>query len=198
MASIVPVVEGHGDECAVPILLRRILQEVLGRYDIAVVRPIRMSRGKLVKVQEAERAVRLGIVDREAVRAAIVLFDEDDDDARTVEALLEAHLSAHAQVPTRVRVCVKEYEAWLLGAKESLRGHQGIRADAVAPTDPETIRDAKGELQANMTSGRKYLETTDQAKLTAVMDLEAARVSCPSFVHLLDGVSQLAALIPQE
>jgi hypothetical protein len=198
MASIVAVVEGHGDELAVPILLRRILHEVLGRYDITVVRPIRMGRGKLVKAQEAERAVQLGVVDREAVGAALVLFDADDDDGPTIESVLEAHLVANTPVPTLVRTCVREYEAWLLGAKESLRGHQGIRLDAVAPDSPEGIRDAKGELQANMVPGRKYLETTDQAKLTAAMDLGAARDSCPSFARLLEGLSQLAAQIPQD
>lgn len=198
MASIVAIVEGHGDELAVPILLRRILQEILARYDIRVVKPIRIGRGKLAKAPEAERAVRLGVVDRDAVRAAIVLFDEDDDDARTLEESLEAHLDAHAPIPTLVCVCVKEYEAWLLGAKVSLRGHQGIRPDAVAPAYPETIRNAKGELQANMVSGRKYLETTDQAKLTAAMDLEAARAACPSFNRFVDAVTRLAALIPPE
>ncbi len=46
-----------------------------------------------------------------------------------------------------------------------------------------------------MQRGRKYLETTDQAKLTAAMGLAAAQAACPSFARLIDGIASLAAEI---
>jgi hypothetical protein len=79
---------------------------------------------------------------------------------------------------------MREYECWLLGGKESLRGSRGIRFDATAPSEPEAIRDGKGRLTANMDEGRGYVEVEDQAALTAVLDLDQAEARCPSFRKL--------------
>ena len=47
---IVPIVEGPGDEAATPVLLRRILYERLGRYDLDIVRPKKAKdKGALIK-----------------------------------------------------------------------------------------------------------------------------------------------------
>ncbi len=45
---LLPIVEGEGDERAVPVLLRRILEHH-GRYDVQVLKPQR--RGELPKSQ---------------------------------------------------------------------------------------------------------------------------------------------------
>ena len=44
MASIVAIVEGHGEEEAVPILLRRIAEAVAPTADIDILPPIRVER----------------------------------------------------------------------------------------------------------------------------------------------------------
>lgn len=198
MRSIVPIVEGQGDERAVPVLLRRVLTEIVGRYDIGVSRAIRIGRGKLVKAHELERAVELASIDREDAFAALIIFDADDDDAIALEEELFELIRGTVPLPTRISIAVREYEAWLLGAKVSLRGHQGIRLDATAPANPEGIRSAKAELQANMDRNRKYVETADQVKLTGNMDLAAARAACPSFRRLIENVERLVELVPLE
>ena len=78
----------------------------------------------------------------------------------------------------------REYEAWFLAAIESLRGKAGVSTDAVAHPEPETPRNAKRELKQRMNSGR-YLETVDQAPLTANFDLAAAWRHCRSFRKLV-------------
>ena len=54
--KLIAIVEGHGDVQAVPVLLRRVLYEKLQIYDIEVAPPIRISKNKLLKQGELERA----------------------------------------------------------------------------------------------------------------------------------------------
>ena len=50
MLSIVPIVEGQGDVAALPILLRRLLQETYQRYDVEVAKPKNAhGSGNLIK-----------------------------------------------------------------------------------------------------------------------------------------------------
>jgi hypothetical protein len=63
-------------------------------------------------------------------------------------------------------VAARECEYWLLGAKESLKGTRGIRADATAPDNPEGLRDGKGHLTRDMDGDRGYVDVEDQAALT--------------------------------
>ena len=58
------------------------------------------------------------------------------------------------------------------------------------PPEPESIRDAKGWLSKYHLGGRSYKETIDQAALTAVFDIDAARAA-PSFDKLYRDMSWL-------
>ena len=69
----------------------------------------------------------------------------------------------------------QEYEAWFIAAAESLRGQCGLPQDLVGDSDPESIRGAKEWLSRHMPRNRRYGETTDQATLTSVFDMQAAR-----------------------
>jgi hypothetical protein len=73
------------------------------------------------------------------------------------------------------RAVMCEFEAWFLAAATSLAGQRGLRADLVPPPEPEAKRGAKEWLAANRTDGYAYSETTDQAALAAVFDLDQAR-----------------------
>lgn len=59
MASIVAIVEGHGEEEAVPLLLRRIAAAVAPTADIEILPPIRVERNRVVRPEELERVVEL-------------------------------------------------------------------------------------------------------------------------------------------
>ena len=86
-------------------------------------------------------------------------------------------------MPVAVVLANKEFEAWFLGAKESLQGLRGIRRDASTPLLPEGIQGAKERLTRNM-ENRRYLEVDDQPALAESMDLGMVRQRCPSFDKL--------------
>lgn len=75
----------------------------------------------------------------------------------------------------------REYEAWFISAVESLRGISGISPDASSHPAPETVRDAKGALEACMVPASFYSPTVDQATLTAHVDLTEVHRRCRSF-----------------
>jgi hypothetical protein len=84
-------------------------------------------------------------------------------------------------------ICIeKEYESWLLAGIESLRGVHGISEDAASPEDLNRIKGAKGRITELMPRGTAYSETTDQAALTASVDLEMIAASSASFDRLLN------------
>lgn len=51
--------EGHGEVAAVPILIRRIANQVAPTVPLEVLRPIRIKRQRLLKAGELERAMEL-------------------------------------------------------------------------------------------------------------------------------------------
>jgi len=74
-----------------------------------------------------------------------------------------------------------EFEAWFLAAAESLRGRRGLPPNLQPPPDPESVRDAKRWLGERMAGGRVYQPPQDQAALTSVFDVDAARRGAGSF-----------------
>ena len=84
-------------------------------------------------------------------------------------------------MPIAVVLAKREFESWFLTAAESLKNARDLPNDLAAPPNPEEIRDAKGWLSARMPPGRRYAETRDQAALTALFDMTAARRGSDSF-----------------
>ena len=92
--KIQPIVEGHGDVAALPILLRRLVNEAeIWAADIG--RPIRRPRSRLVKEEEIQRAVRLALLQPDC-GAVLILFDGDDDCPADVGPTLQAWATAAA------------------------------------------------------------------------------------------------------
>ena len=178
---IVPIVEGQSEVVAVPVLLRRLLDECQ-RPDVQVAQPFRVHRYKVVKEGEIERAIAFARRSREQCNAVLVLLDADDDcPAELGPELLKRIAKAHGDLPAAVVLAKREFEGWFLGSLESLRGARGILDDASSPPNPEEIRGAKEHLSAFMASNRTYVETTDQPALVAKFDLNLARNRCLSF-----------------
>src|SRR5438309_1061296 len=133
--NIQPVVEGHGEVPAVPVLLRR-LRDTAQAYAIDVNPPIRKKRGELVDEGRLRNAVRVARK-QEDCAAILILFDSDDDAPCQLGPRVQAWAQDEAgQTPCLVVLAHREYEAWFLAAIESLRGVRGIRADAVSHPDP--------------------------------------------------------------
>jgi len=62
------VIEGKGEMEAVPLLVRRICHELFGFFTLETTRPVRISKSKLLRTGELERAVRLAHIVNRATR----------------------------------------------------------------------------------------------------------------------------------
>lgn len=188
------IVEGHGEQQAVPILVRRIGDAFpeLSFPEMTKTDVLRVSRSRLVREGELERAMELAGRRVGSGGGVLVVIDADDDAAcKLGPELLQRATAARADLRIGVVLAVREYEAWLLASARSLAGQHGLPDDLEPPSSPEAIRDAKGWLSTRMT-GHGYRPVLHQPKLTAVMDLEAAR-QAPSFDKLLRDVCRLLA-----
>lgn len=181
--AVLPIVEGHAETESVPVLLRRL--------GIPCVRPFRVKRNKVVKPGELERAITLATMDRAGATAVLVLLDADDDCPAALAPALLQRARAVSPLPVSVVFAVREFEAWFLGGIHSLRGQRGISDDASYDADPEQPRGAKERLETLM-PGRSYLDTDDQPALAAALDIEEARLRCPSLDKLLRDLGTLS------
>ena len=192
MTTIQPIVEGHGDREAVPVLLRRLIGEaqLFGYVDVGT--PIRRRRPELVREEPFRRALKLARKQPDC-GAILVVFDSDDDCPKELAPELKRWADAEVgDCPCEVVMPHREYEAWFLAAIRSLRGRRGIREDAGPHPSPETVRGAKEELERSMNRGWAYHEPTDQPALAAVFDMAAA-YRCRSYRHLVTAFGRLAA-----
>jgi len=187
---VAPIVEGHGEVAAFPIVLRNIWFSMLGGVGLEILRPIRGKRNLLVSAnhRELERAVLLAANKLAAARPAsakeliLILVDADRD----LPCVLGPQLTstAHAARSDKDSICVVtnvEYETWFVAAAESLRNYLPSAADKEFPSDPEGQRFGKGWIKARL---RAYSETVDQPKLSAVMDIQLCRRQSASFDKL--------------
>ena len=191
--AIIPIVEGFAEVESVPILMRRVLDGT-GAPSISVARPFRVRRYQIVREGQLERALQQAVGSRPAAAGIMLLMDADDDcPARLGPALLE-RCSKVTQLPVSVVLATREFEAWFLGSKESLRGARGIATNAAAPENPESIRGAKERLTANM-QRRRYIAVDDQPALAHAMDLQLAQTRCRSFDKFVREIEYLSSAI---
>ncbi len=175
---IQPIVEGQGDEAAVPLLLRRLRDEAQA-WGLEVARPHRRRRTQLVKKDSLQTAVSVAAL-REDCTGILVIFDADDDCPKELAPALEEWAKeAAGGKACAVVMANREYEAWFLAG--------------TSHPDPEAPRDAKGEVERRMRGGASYSPTVDQAPLTAHLNLESAYRRCRSFRKLVGAFGELAA-----
>lgn len=187
------LVEGEGDERAVPVLLRRLQQES-GAFNVMFDRPLRKRRSDLVNEKSLRETVRLALRQERGCDGILILFDGDKDCPKSLAPRVHDWVQAQAPgIPSEIVIAHREYEAWFLGSLESLRGRRRILQGAVSPSEPESIRGAKERLKANMVVGTKYVEPVDQPALTALFDLAAAHRSCRSFRRMVRAFGLLAS-----
>ena len=177
---IVPIVEGHGEVSAVPVLLRRLLME-MGAY-IEVSKPDRTPRSSLIVDGGIESAVQRAAQDAGPAAALLVLIDADDDKVCELGPILTKRAQL-ARPDRRVLVSLAhvEFEHWFIAAAESLQGYRRLPSNLARPANFESIRDGKGWLSKQMPIGVTYSPIADQAALTARMDLDLARQHSASF-----------------
>ena len=188
--KIQPIVEGHGEVEAVPILLRRLLAEAQA-WGIQAGKSIRRTRDQLVHEPELERSVHIAL-EQPDCGAILILFDGDDDCPAELGPRLQRVASQAARgTPCEVVMAHREYEAWFLAGFDSLRGHKMIHDHAEPPQDPERPRDAKRRFERMMRPRMSYVERVDQPKFTARFDLPGARRRSRSFRKLTKSFGSL-------
>jgi hypothetical protein len=183
---VAPIVEGHGDSQAVPVLLRRIANELYAFYALEVLRPIRMPRTKATNEVELRRAVELARLKGAEAAAlddttfVLMLLDADDDPPCMLAPRLLR--SAHRDdVDVSVVLANVEFETWFVGAASSLEDFLDLSAGG-PPPQPEIQRCKKAWIEHRFKGN--YGESIDQEKLAARMDLAICRATCPSFDKL--------------
>jgi len=194
---VAPVVEGETEVICIEPLLHRIWNEVLARSErLQVVAPVRGSRPKFVKADDAELADKI----REAVITlhgkskrcpdrrllVLIVFDADEDcPAQLAPAILQR---AIAETSDSI-ACVlpkRTLENWFVAGASTLAGIAGL---------PESLpqrlgcEDSNGEawLKAQIRSQnprRTYKKTVDAKELARKMDLPECRRNSPSFDKL--------------
>lgn len=191
---IISIVEGPGERQAVPLLLRRLLQEVFERYDVTVTNPI-VTHGKGNMDRRLERYLEYARI--QEAGGVIVVRDADRDCPHAIARGMAARAGRmNLGVPVVV-VCPKpEFEAWIIGSLagscgESIRGLLGIRPATAVPNDVEILGDAKGWLSGCMPADKIYKPTTHQAKLAARISIGQASTTCRSFRRFLHAVEEL-------
>lgn len=181
MARIIPIVEGHGEVAAVPILIRRTVRHLSPRQFVDVLHPIRVQRNKIVKSGVLEKYVQIAAQRLGENGGILVLLDADRDCPMSLgAALLDRASKARADWTIKVVLAKAEFEAWFLASANSIAGKRGIHPSCTPPRDPEAIRDAKRWLTNRMPRGSSYKPAADQAALTQCLDIGAARMA-PSF-----------------
>ncbi len=180
-----PVVEGHGELDAVPVLIRRIGFELGGKY-VRVNPPYRVrSSSFLLFADEFKKAISICALKAKAEDGIVLILLDCEDDCPAQMGHSIAMEAARVRNDVTYLVCLayREFETWFMYAAKSLAGYAGLPGDLVPPADPEARRDAKGWFGRQMPSG--YKETEHQVSLTSRFDLERASTS-RSFRRLLD------------
>ncbi len=190
-----PIVEGHGEETAIRILINTILAAINSEIYPVIVAPYRVPWGRLVNVDgELERYVEMAICDGGPDTRLIVVLDADDRCPAELGPMLLARLNARfPNNPASVNVANREYESWFVASAESIARHVGSAQSFEIPSPIETIRDAKGWIGRNVLH-RSYKETADQASFSSRIDVSLARGRSHSFNRLCLEVHRLLAI----
>ncbi len=200
--KIVPIVEGHGEERAVPVLVRRWLQfRNFHRYFEVPDRAINAKgSGRLKGAFDPIRHVGIEHYVQAALGnrpdAILIVIDADDEcgqgagNRRLGPELLTRAARVAARVPVAVVVANREYEAWFLASLQSIRT-AGLLPNENGKLDPvEDIRDCKGRVAALM--GQRYEETVHQLQLTHGMSFsKGPRSRSRSFAKLVRDLERL-------
>ncbi len=192
---IKPIVEGHGEVPALPILLRKIAGERFGIWNPPLLTPGRYPASQLLRCEDnvwfpgPALIKAAGHARNEGATALLVLLDADDFCVKTASELVSPSLAgATGFDATRIVFAVREYEAWLLASAETLQ--DGALA---YPNDPEQLRDAKGALERHLGLPFPYNARTEQPAFSAKINLSLCHERSRSFRKLTKDFKELLA-----
>ncbi len=202
MSKVVPIVEGHGDVGAVPVLCYKLLRDSQ-RYDVQVDVAIdAKGRSNLTKKGGLEQLIERAW-NRPGCNAVLILVDADDNCAVHLARDFTRRILAmgNPRCAVVVAVAAMEYEAWFLAIMETLAG-QIVRDGLMLPIetsftgDVEAIRDVKAWITSQLprVGGYRrvaYDEAQDQLTMTRLIDPTLARANSRSFRRLCHAIEQI-------
>jgi hypothetical protein len=193
MCFLVPIVEGHGEQEALPNLLHRIAGKVQFPGLLRVNPPIRVKSGSFLNDRQYFRKQVLLAAEKAAQEegSVLILLDCEDHCPATVgpDLLLRAQ-EVRSDVNILVSLAYREFETWFIAAASSMRGLRGLPRDLEPPLEPEAIRDAKGWLGQRMAI--PYDPVIHQLEFVRKFDLDQAR-SNRSFDRFLRSIETVLA-----
>lgn len=206
---IVPIVEGHGEVAAVPILLRRWLEHRRFHKNVAVdvKGPVRASgKGALTASHsDGELGVGhyIGLALLRRPDIIVVILDADDDCPKSQGAhlLARARGAVPADFPVGVVLANRMYEAWFLAALSFKSFRDGVKSLGHTPTpsrdptlvDVETVANPKAKI-AEWLGVASYEPTVHQSALSRVLPFTTGmRRKSRSFRKLLEELESLLA-----
>ncbi len=193
MAFIVSIVEGQGEEQAVPALLHRLAEFTEFPTTLRVAPSIRVKSGsflnddsyfgKYIELAASKAVSYNGVV--------LILLDCDDGcPAQLGPQILKRARAVRGDAKYLVTLAYREFETWFIAAVESLRGKFGLPADLTCPDNFTLIRNAKGWLAERMPTG--YDPVRHQHLMARAIDLDQAQAAA-SFRRL---AQRLTTLLP--
>jgi hypothetical protein len=186
---VAAIVEGHGEENAIPTLLHRLWYDYLRGDRLDVLHPFRKPQGKLLQAKGLQDAVnaakiKLDLRPRDDCRKLVlILIDSEGRPPCTLAPqLLQWATKARADADICCVLPHPMFETWFAASAESLAGHNDLPENLPAPADPEGNGLGKGWLQKQLP--RKYVERIDQARFVSRMDFALCRRKSHSFDKL--------------
>lgn len=165
------IVEGPGDEGAVPVLLRRYLESIEDFRPNMLGAPIAAHGiSNLTKDNGIEGYVRIA-ASRPGVECIFVVVDADKECIKERAELLLSR--AGARVPVIIAIADKNFEDWIYASAEDTLG-------------PEVTYVAGTNGLSKIKRHRSYTKSVDQAKLAARINLARASQRSKSFRRLIE------------
>jgi hypothetical protein len=180
---IQPLVEGRGEEAAIPNLIRRIASDAES-YGAKVAQGHFHPRGKMRKLEELKDFIKVAKRQR-GCAAILVIFDADDECPGDInDDLLEAaRLEALPHVLAMVYP-VRMIESWLLASPSALREYFDLTEIQLADLhtlDPDSVRNPKAMLQRLTPAPDTYVSSVDMAGICSLLDIGEALSRSRSF-----------------
>jgi len=117
---VAPIVEGHGEVQAIPILLQRVLSELGGNALLHINPALRVKAGSFLRDHDYfARYIELAARKAKANNGGSVLIlldSEDECPAQLGPELSQRATSVRDDVPIVVALAYREYETWFLAA----------------------------------------------------------------------------------
>lgn len=184
------ILEGLGDVGAVPLLIRRVMEEN-DIYDLRIA-PRPKTNVEIARLRQPGQIERyLDFCNRDVGDSILIALDCDDGcPVETARDFGERIRATRFQKPVSVCLFHREYESIFLPSIELIAAkYPDFRWRKLAARENiETIRDVKGEISRMMGPGRAYKPTSDQARFTAAIDLHRTRHASRSFRHFENSI----------